>query len=88
VIGPENSAAGVGDGDHDIAYVLDPFGSTASSAFSGDGNYDLAAVLLTDGSASAQGSDFLYDLISALGNESGTLPASIATLLTDLLSLF
>jgi hypothetical protein len=88
VIGPENSAADVTDGDDDIAYVLDPFGSTASSAFSGDGNYDLAAVLLTDGSATAQGADWVYDIISALGNESGTLPASFATLLTDWLSLF
>ena len=75
VIGPQNSAAGAFDGDHNIAYVLDPFGSTASNAFSGDSNYDLAAVLLTDGHASATGmSDFLYDIISSLGHETGALP--------------
>jgi hypothetical protein len=44
---------------------------------------------LTDGNATAQGgSDYLYDVISALGNESGTLPTSLATLLTDLSMLF
>jgi hypothetical protein len=88
VIGPESSSADALDGNHDIAYVLDPFGSTASSAFSGDSNYDLAAVLLTDGTATAQNSDYLYDIISALGNESGTLPTSLATLLTELSTLF
>jgi hypothetical protein len=89
VIGPENSSAGAFDGSHDISYVLDPFGTTASSAYSGDSNFDLAAVLLTDGSATAQGSsDYLYDIISALGNESGALPASLATLLTELSTLF
>ena len=74
VLGPENSAVGAFGGDHNIAYVLDPFGSGASNAFSGDSNYDLAAVLLTDGHASAQGSsDFLYDIISSLGHETGSL---------------
>jgi hypothetical protein len=88
-IGPAGSSATAFGGNHDISYILDPFGSTASTADSGDGgNFDLAAVLLTDGSATAQGSDFLYDIISALGNESGALPASLATLLTDLAALF
>jgi hypothetical protein len=89
VVGPAGSSATAFGGNHDISYILDPFGSTASTADSGDGgNFDLAAVLLTDGTATAQGSDFLYDIISALGNESGTLPASLATLLTDLAALF
>jgi hypothetical protein len=88
-IGPAGSSATAFGGNHDISYIVDPFGSTASTADSGDGgNFDLAAVLLTDGSATAQGSDFLYDIISALGNESGALPASLATLLTDLAALF
>jgi hypothetical protein len=89
VVGPEGSAADAFGGSHDISYVLDPFGSTASTADSGEGgNFDLAAVLLTDGSATAQGSDFLYDIVSALGHETGALPASLATLLTDLAALF
>lgn len=88
VIGAENSSAGVTAGDHNIAYVLDPFGSTATTAFSGDGSHDLAAVLFTDGSALAQNGDFLYDIVSSLGHETGALPTSFAALLTDLSALF
>jgi hypothetical protein len=74
VVGPENSGALAGfGGDSDIAYVLDPFGSTASDATSGDGfNSELAAVLLTDGTATANTADYAYDILTALGPESGT----------------
>jgi hypothetical protein len=73
VLGPENSTATASAGDSNIAYVLDPFGSTASQAFSGDGfNSDLAALLFTDGNATASGANFLYDILTAFGLESGT----------------
>jgi trimeric autotransporter adhesin len=73
VVGPENSYASAGIGDSNIAYVLDPFGSTASEATSGLGHSsDLAAVLLTDGNATASGANFLYDILTAFGLESGT----------------
>jgi hypothetical protein len=74
VLGPENSGALAGFGsDSDIAYVLDPFGSTASHAVSGDGfNSDLAAVLLTDGTATANTADLAYDILTALGPAAGT----------------
>lgn len=88
VMGPAGSSADAADGNHDIAYLRAPFGSTAGSAFSRDGNYDLSAVVLTDGSATASGSDYLYDIISALGHETAALPTSLATLLTDLSALF
>ena len=90
VDGPENSSANAYAGDHDIAYVLDPFGSTASIANAGvGGSSDLAAVLLTDNAnATAQGADYLYDIITALGNESGTAAAISGGFLADLLSLF
>jgi hypothetical protein len=53
---------------------VDPFGSTASDATSGDGitNYDLAAVLFTDGTATANTADYAYDILTALGPETGT----------------
>jgi hypothetical protein len=35
ILGPENSTASADDGNSDIAYVFDPFGSTASEATSG-----------------------------------------------------
>jgi hypothetical protein len=89
VLGPENSFA-VAGGGNDTAYVFDPFGSEASSALAGAGSsggsgmHDLAAVLLTDGTATAQGSDYLYDILSLLGHETGTF----STLMTDLSALF
>jgi hypothetical protein len=44
---------------------------------------------LTDGAtASAPGADYLYDIISALGNESGTAAATSGGFLAELLSLF
>jgi hypothetical protein len=91
VDGPDNSTAFAGEGNSDIAYVLDPFGSTASTAVSGfGGNSDLAAVLLTDGNANAAtGADNLYDIITALGNETGTSAAATSGgFLSDLLALF
>jgi trimeric autotransporter adhesin len=73
VLGPENSTATAEGGDSNIAYVLDPFGSTASQAFSGDGfNSDLAALLFADGNATASGANYLYDILTAFGLESGT----------------
>ena len=45
------------------------------------------AVLLTDGTATAQGSDYLYDIVSALGGESGTAAATGGGWLAELLSL-
>jgi hypothetical protein len=73
VLGPENSTASA-SGDSNIAYVLDPFGSTASDATSGDGitNSDLAAVLLTDGTATANTVNDMYDILTAFGPETGT----------------
>jgi hypothetical protein len=73
VLGPENSGAVAGYGDSNIVYVVDPLGSTAISATSGyGGNSDVAAVLWTDGNALASGADHLYDIITALGPETGT----------------
>jgi hypothetical protein len=44
---------------------------------------------LTDNAnATAQGADYLYDIITALGNESGTAAATSGGFLADLLSLF
>jgi hypothetical protein len=72
IIGPENSNA-LAIGDSNIAYILDPFGSTASGAISGFGNSsDLAAVLFTDGNAFATTANNLYDILTAFGLESGT----------------
>jgi hypothetical protein len=69
VFGPDNSVAQTGDGDNNIAYVWDPFGSANApdSAIAGFGNNDLAEVLLTHGLASAQHGDMLYDIISLFG---------------------
>jgi hypothetical protein len=89
-VGPENSFA-VAGGGNDVAYVFDPFGSAASSALSGadasgsGGTYDLAAVVLTDGTATARGGDYLYDILSALGHETGTASGG---LLSELAALF
>jgi hypothetical protein len=82
-------------GNDDVAIVFDPFGAGGDNVVSGidnldTGNFDFGAVLSEDNvtNTGASGANYLYDIISALGNESGTLPASIATLLTDLSSLF
>jgi hypothetical protein len=89
VLGPENSGAGAGFGDSNVAYVLDPFGSTASQATSGAGfNSDLAAVLLTDGTATANTANDVYDVVTASGSEAGTAAATSGGFLGELLSLF
>ena len=89
VDGPENSGAEALEGDHDIAYVLDPFGSTASEATSGlGGNDDLAAALFADGYPNATGADYVYDIITALGNETGTAASTGGGFLAELVSLF
>jgi hypothetical protein len=83
VDGPDNSAAGAGGtaeltASHDIASVLDPFGTTdpASQAIAGSdtaaGGNDLAEVLFTHGNAVAENAPLLYDIISAFGPFSGT----------------
>jgi hypothetical protein len=83
--GPANSGADAGGtttalgdastelGNGNIAYVVDPFGSTADSAIAGSttaasGSNDLAEVLLTHGNAVADGGNFLYDIITLFGN--------------------
>jgi hypothetical protein len=73
VLGPENSYVDAEEGDSNVAYVLDPFGSTADNAYAGFGNSsDLAAVLFTDGTAGADSANNLYDILTAFGLESGT----------------
>jgi hypothetical protein len=76
----EADAGGVSSGptsDGNIAYVLDPFGTDGSYAEAGGtstaaGGSDLAAVLgVDDASATATGSQFLYDIVTALGSLHG-----------------
>jgi hypothetical protein len=81
VDGPVNSTALAGGNfidpsNSNIAYIEDPFGSTADSAIAGGnglttGGNDLAEVLFTHGDASAVG-NLLYDVVSLLGNASGS----------------
>jgi hypothetical protein len=88
-VGPENSEALAQGGDGNVAYVLDPFGSTVGEATAGDGgSSDLAAVLLTDGTATSVAADHLYDVVTAAGSETGTAAATGGGLLGELLSLF
>jgi hypothetical protein len=81
-------------GNNDIAYVLDPFGTVGSYAEAGGsattpGDGDIAAVLgVDDTQALALGSNLLYDIVTALGNESGTAASTSGGLLGELLSLF
>jgi hypothetical protein len=88
-------SASADQGNDNIAYVLNPFGTTTSGAFAGGdpntdapSNFDLAAVLLTENTATAQGADGLYDIITALGHESGSAAATSGGVLGELLSLF
>jgi hypothetical protein len=84
--------------NNDVATVFDPFGTVGSVANAGatqgvdgvSGNSDIASVFFSDAAtANALGANDLYDIVSALGNESGTAAAtSGASLLTDLMSLF
>jgi hypothetical protein len=82
------------DSDGNVAYVLDPTGTDGSFAEAGGngsdaGGSDVAAVLgVDDTSATATGSQFLYDIVTALGNESGTAAATSGGWLGELLSLF
>jgi hypothetical protein len=78
-------------GDHDIATVIGDGGSAVAGASPFDpGSYDLAAVLFDNGaSANATGADYLYDIVTALGNESGAAAATSGTgFLGELASLF
>ncbi len=75
VDGPANSIADAENGDSNIAYVLDPFGTAGSpdSATAGFGfSNDLADVLFAHGNASADTAPLLYDIISLFGNFSGS----------------
>lgn len=79
-------------GDHDIATVI----GNDSTALAGagpttPGSYDLGAVLFENGMSSqnATGGDYLYDIVTALGNETGSAAATSGTsFLTELASLF
>jgi hypothetical protein len=63
--------------DGNVAYVLDPTGTDGSFADAGGstagaGGYDLAAVLgVDDTTATATGSQFLYDIVTLLGSLHG-----------------
>jgi hypothetical protein len=91
-------ADGTVTGDNDVATVFDPFGTVGSVANAGatqgvdgvSGNSDIASVFASDAAtANAFGANDLYDIVSALGNESGTAAStSGVSLLTDLMSLF
>jgi hypothetical protein len=89
----EADAGGVSSGspsDGNVAYVLDPTGTDGSTAEAGGngiaaGGYDLAAVLgVDDKDANATGAQFLYDIVTALGNESGTAASTGGGLLGEL----
>jgi hypothetical protein len=95
-----NSYAGAGfagaaiPGNNDVALVFDPSGTQGSVAEAGlddaaAGDNVLAAVLGVDGAnAIVGGSNYLYDIVTALGNESGTAAATSGGWLGELLSLF
>jgi hypothetical protein len=76
VDGPDNSTADASGGS-DIAYVSDPFSSatsTADHAVAGSGfTNDIAEVLFTHGTATADGANLLYDIVSLFGNFTGSL---------------
>jgi hypothetical protein len=100
----DNAYAGGPDSDilsnDNIAFVFNPFltdnavsyanaGSNGTNATTGVGNHDLAAVLGVDNTgATAIGAPDLYDIVTALGNESGTAASTSGGFLADLLSLF
>jgi hypothetical protein len=82
-------------GNNDVANAFDPFGTLGGEATSGasstaSGNWDLAAIFGVDGASanSATGADYLYDIVTALGNESGAAAATSGGWLSELLSLF
>ena len=49
---------------------------------------DLAAVLFTDGTATANTANDVYDIVTASGSEAGTAAATSGGWLAELLSLF
>jgi len=71
VLGPENSFASAENGDSNVAFVVDPFGSTDSYAETYGSNSDLAAVLFTEGHAFVFNAPDVYDIVTAFGPESG-----------------
>jgi hypothetical protein len=89
VVGP-NSFAGVGSGNDDVGSVFDPSGTDGSTAIVGfSGDSDLGAVF-GDGlhSTSAEGGNFLYDIMSPFGDLPGSAATTSGGLLAELLSLF
>ena len=75
VDGTSDSTALAYDGNSNIAYVLDPFGTAGSidSATAGGGfSNDLADVLFAHGVANADTANLLYDVVSLFGNFSGS----------------
>jgi hypothetical protein len=89
VVGP-NNFAGVGDGNDDFGSVVDPSGTDGSTAVVGfAGDSDLGAVF-GDGlhSTSAEGGNFLYDILSPFGDLPGSAAATSGGFLAELLSLF
>jgi hypothetical protein len=82
-------------GSNDIAIVFDPFGAGGDNVVSGidnldTGNFDLGAVLFQDGvtSTAASGANYLYDIVTALGEETNHAAASTASWWAELLALF
>jgi hypothetical protein len=92
ILGPDNSNAFAGGGNSDIAYINDPFGSANAPDYATSGNLgsnDLAAVLFAHGDATTGPGNFIYDIVSLFGHETGTAAAtSGSSFLTELLSLF
>lgn len=87
VYGPDNSTAdaggtstAIGDttttvGSNDVAYVDDPFSTTALADFATAGNgfsNDLAEVLFAHGGATADTANLLYDIVSLFGTSAGS----------------
>jgi hypothetical protein len=90
VYGPNNSTADAGGnaahlGNNNVAYVTDPYGmtgpadhATAGSTGLASGNSDLAEVLYTHGTATAQGANNVYDIITPFGTSAGPAAATAA----------
>lgn len=73
-VGPVNSFAVAFEGNHNVATVMDPFGTETSYADSGYGfSNDVASVLFTHGTTAAVGADGVYDILTALGHSMGSL---------------
>jgi hypothetical protein len=78
--------AGVSATDGNYNYALVD-GTNNSTAAAGHGNNDLAEVLFTNGHASAQNGNFLYDIISPLGHaHSAAATAAADPAATDITS--